>query len=47
MVFSSSRSKMFQFEEDKKAIRHVLYNCTANRPTAESQTKEDIFRAEH
>ena len=30
---------LFQFEGDKKAIRHVLYNCTAAENTIEGQTK--------
>lgn len=31
---------LVQFEGDKKATRHVFYNCTAERPESGSQTKE-------
>lgn len=32
---------MFQFEGDEKATRHVLYNCSATRPSVSGATTEE------
>lgn len=32
---------MFQFEGDDKATRHVLYNCTATRPSVTGNTTDE------
>lgn len=40
-VETANFALLFEFDGDQKKIRHIMYNCSAARPTLEGQTNEE------
>ena len=43
---TSNFALMFQFEGDNSGVRHLLYNCSASRPSVASKTGKEIGTTE-
>ena len=43
---TSNFALLFQFEGDNSGVRHLFYNCSANRPSVASKTGKEIGTTE-
>ena len=43
---TSNFALMFQFEGDNSGVRHLIYNCSASRPSVASKTGKEIGTTE-